>query len=388
VTTSTPRSCTSDVARFEREERITMTMKTIAAVVEEAGAPFRLEEVELDEPRPDEVVVRMVATGLCHTDLAAQAGAFPFPLPGVLGHEGAGVVEQAGEEVRGIAPGDHVLASFTSCGTCSQCNNGHPSSYALFHPLNLSGGTRDDGSPTISRGGKPIHGHFFGQSSLARHALVDERSLIKVPKAAPLAVLALLGCGIQTGAGTVLNALRPRAGAKLAVFGAGAVGCAAIMAAVLSGATRIVAVDLAAQRLELARARCYPQRRRRRGRPGRGARRARRHGLRSRGHGQHRGARPSDHAPGPGGTCALVSTNPPGATIPLDVNHMLDGRRLMGVSEGDSVPQLFVPTLVDLYEQGRLPIDRLIRRYPFKDIERAAADARAGTTVEPVLTFD
>ena len=145
-----------------------MTTRTTAAVVREAGAPFVLEAVELDEPRPNEVLVRMVATGLCHTDLSAQAGALPFPLPGVLGHEGAGVVEEVGARVSRVAPGDHVLASFSSCGVCRHCRSGHPAYCASFHALNLFGGARPDGSPTILQGGAPLHGHFFGQSSLAQ----------------------------------------------------------------------------------------------------------------------------------------------------------------------------------------------------------------------------
>jgi aryl-alcohol dehydrogenase len=366
-----------------------MTIHTTAAVVHEARAPFTLENVELDEPRPDEVRVRMVASGLCHTDLSARAGAFPFPLPGVLGHEGAGVVEHVGADVRDVAPGDHVLASFCSCGACPQCRAGHPAYCAQFHQLNLFGGTRADGSHTISRDGQPIHGHFFGQSSFARHALILERSLVKVAPDAPLTVLAPLGCGIQTGAGAVLNVLRPDPGTSLAVFGTGAVGCAAIMAAALSGVARIVAVDLVSTRLDLAR----------------------RLGatdlvdasagdaldaLRDLGGmdyaieatGSPAALAQAILSLSPLGTCAILSTYPRGTTIPLDVNHMIDGRRVMGVSEGDSDPRRFIPALVKLYEQGRLPIDALIRNYPFDQIERAAADAQAGVAIKPVLTFD
>ena len=156
--------------------------------------------------------MRLVATGLCHTDLSAQAGRLPFPLPGVLGHEGAGVVEQVGAAVTGVEVGDHVLASFSSCGECPSCLAGTARRTARqFHARNLFGGTRPDGSATIFRDGEPVHGHFFGQSSFARHALVDERGLVKVPADAPLSTLAPLGCGIQTGAGAVLNALAPRA---------------------------------------------------------------------------------------------------------------------------------------------------------------------------------
>jgi aryl-alcohol dehydrogenase len=369
-----------------------MKTRTVAAVVDHLNAPFVLQEVDLDEPRADEVLVRMVATGLCHTDLSAQVGIVPFPLPGVLGHEGAGVVESIGAGVTRVVPGDHVLASFSSCGHCIECRAGHSSLCGSFHPLNLSAGTRADGTHTIYRGAEPLSGHFFGQSSLARHAIIDERSLVKVPEHAPLQLLAPLGCGIQTGAGAVLNVLRPEPGCTLAVFGIGAVGCAAIMAAALSGAAQIVAVDVVAARLELAR---------------------------------ELGATDTIDASqedpvtallalsgGPGvdyaieasgnvavlsqamrvlaprGTCAILGTYGPGVTVPLEADYMLDGRRVIGVSEGDSDPATFIPALVRLHELGKLPLEKLIRHYPFEQIEQAAADARAGKTIKPVLLFD
>ena len=157
-----------------------MTITTEAAVVESGGAPFTLAEVELDEPRADEVLVRMTAAGLCHTDLGVASGGLPFPLPGVLGHEGAGVVERVGSAVTSVAPGDHVLLSFTSCGGCGNCRGGHPAYCATWLPDNLIGGARRDGSATITRGGEPLGGHFFGQSSFARLAVADERSVVKV----------------------------------------------------------------------------------------------------------------------------------------------------------------------------------------------------------------
>ncbi len=128
-----------------------MTITTEAAVVESGGAPFTLAEVELDEPRADEVLVRMTAAGLCHTDLGVASGGLPFPLPGVLGHEGAGVVERVGSAVTSVAPGDHVLLSFTSCGSCANCRGGHPAYCATWLPDNLIGGARRDGSATITR---------------------------------------------------------------------------------------------------------------------------------------------------------------------------------------------------------------------------------------------
>lgn len=228
-------------------------MKTTAAVVHEKGAEFVLEEVELEEPRPNEVLVRMVATGMCHTDLNVRAGVIPFPLPAVVGHEGAGIVEQVGAAVQRVRPGDHVLASFTSCGVCVNCLAGVPSNCDHFFPMNLLGGTRADGSHTIHQDGLPLNAHFFGQSSFARHALMDERSLVKVDESVPLTTLAPLGCGILTGTGTIFNVLRPLPGSTLVVLGAGAVGLSAIMAAKLSPVAHIIAVDVVTPRLETAK---------------------------------------------------------------------------------------------------------------------------------------
>jgi aryl-alcohol dehydrogenase len=366
-------------------------MKTIAAVVHEAGAPFLLEEVELDELRPDEVLVRMVATGLCHTDLSVRAGYIPFPLPGVLGHEGAGIVEEVGSAVKRVVPGDHVLASFTSCGGCPNCTGGHPAYCHSFLPMNLIGGQRADGSHTISQNGAPLNAHFFGQSSLSRHSIVDERSLVKVDPGAPLDILAPLGCGVQTGAGAVLNILKPEPGSTVVVFGAGGVGLSAVMAAALTGSVRIVSVDLVASRLALAKemgatdtidaTTTDPVE----------AIMAMTNGI---------GVPYTIETAGvvkvlsqaiqvlaPMGTCAGVGAPPAGSVVEIGPQFMLDGRRYIGTTEGDSNPG-FITTLARLYEQGKLPLHKMIKHYAFEDIEVAAADAHAGVTIKPVLRFD
>jgi aryl-alcohol dehydrogenase len=368
-----------------------MTTTTAAAVVESAGAGFSLTEVDLADPRPDEVLVRMVAAGLCHTDLGVAGGGLPFPLPGVLGHEGAGVVEAVGSAVTRVRPGDQVLLSFTSCGNCANCRDGHPAYCATWLPLNLLGGARADGSPTIGRGGEAIGGHFFGQSCFARHALVDERSLVKVPDGAPLDLLAPLGCGVLTGVGAVWNVLRPRPGATLLVTGAGAVGLSAVMASRLTPATEVIVVDRVATRLELARelgathtvdttttdlAEAVAEIT-----GGRGA-----DGLvESTGNTAVAGAAVGTLAAR--GTAALVGAPPFGSTVPLDVNFMLPGRRVVGVTLGDGETESLIPVLVELVASGRLPIDRLVRHYKFEEIQRAAADMLSGATIKPVLRF-
>ena len=364
---------------------------TTAAVIESAGADFTLSEIELSDLRPDEVRVRMVATGLCHTDLGVAHGALPFPLPGVLGHEGAGVVQEVGGAVTRVQPGDQVLLSFTSCGRCANCRDGHPAYCDTWLPANLIGGRRLDGTSPLSRGGEEIGGHFFGQSSFARHAVVDERSVTKVAADAPLDLLAPLGCGVMTGAGAVWNALNHRPGATLLVTGAGAVGLSAVMAARLTPASRIIVVDRVADRLKLA---------------------------------QDLGATDTvdttdtdlneaigDLTGGRGvdgvvettgnvgvlrssiltlaarGTAVIVGAPAFGTEVPVDVNFMLAGRRVVGLTLGDAETQTLIPTLVDQVTNGRLPIDRLITHYRFEDIQQAVGDMTSGSTIKPVLRF-
>ncbi|MET7350795.1 NAD(P)-dependent alcohol dehydrogenase [Streptomyces mirabilis] len=368
-----------------------MSTPTRAAVVESSGAPFTLVDVELDEPGSGEVLVRMVATGLCHTDLGVASGGLPFPLPGVLGHEGAGVVEAVGPDVTGVAPGDHAVLSFTSCGGCRNWRDGHPAYCATWLPLNLIGGRRADGTSTISRAGAPLGGHFFGQSSFAERALVDARSLVKVDPDVPLESVAPLGCGVQTGVGAVWNVLKPGLGDTLVVLGAGAVGLSAVMAAALTPVTRIIAVDRVAERLTLAKEL--------------GATHTIDAGeadlgevvaLLTDGHGadgvvETTGSvavlRQGADALAARGTLVVVGAPPFGTEVALDVNGLIPGKRIVGLTLGDGETQTIIPALVQLVKEGRLPLHRLISHYPFADIEQAVRDMKAGKTIKPVLTF-
>jgi aryl-alcohol dehydrogenase len=195
-----------------------------AAVVRRKGGPFAIETLRVETPRADEVLVRMVATGMCHTDIVIRDQVYPVPLPIVLGHEGAGVVESVGENVRKVAPGDHVVLSFMSCGHCARCAAGQPAYCAKGHPL-CFGGAREDGTTAMhDSDAAPVHDHFFGQSSFGTFALAHERTVVKVRKDVPLERLGPLGCGIQTGAGAVMNALKVGPGQSFAAFGAGSVG--------------------------------------------------------------------------------------------------------------------------------------------------------------------
>ncbi|MEU3488153.1 NAD(P)-dependent alcohol dehydrogenase [Streptomyces massasporeus] len=368
-----------------------MPTTTRAAVVESGGAPFTLSDVVLDAPGPHEALVRMVATGLCHTDLGVASGGLPFPLPGVLGHEGAGVVEAVGPAVTGVAPGDHVLLSFTSCGDCRNCRGGHPAYCATWLPLNLLGGGRADGSHTISRGGETLGGHFFGQSSFAELALADERSLVKVDPEVPLESIAPLGCGVQTGVGAVWNVLKPDTGSTVVVLGAGAVGLSAVMAAALTPATRIVAVDRVTERLclatELGATHTVDTSREDLAEAltgitgGQGADGV----VETTGHVGI--LRQGVDALAARGTLVVVGAPPFGTEVALDVNGLLGGKRIVGLTLGDSETRTMIPALVHLVKDGRLPLHRLIGTYPFEDIDRAVQDMRSGKTIKPVLTF-
>ncbi|MEZ3162165.1 NAD(P)-dependent alcohol dehydrogenase [Microbacterium sp. BWT-B31] len=343
------------------------------------------------DPQPHELIVRVVAAGVCGTDIHVQHGAIPFPLPGVVGHEGAGVVESVGSAVTSVAPGDKVLMTFTSCGACRNCLTAHPAYCERFLTLNLLGGRRADGSATLRRGDQELNGHFFAQSSFATHVLADERGVIRVPHDADLEMLAPLGCGIQTGAGAVFNVLRPAPGTSMVIFGAGAVGLAAVMAAALSPVADIIAVDLVAARLELAEelgATCTVDSSVqdiaevvKRVTDGRGADYA------IDATGVASVVETAASILTPLGTVVSIGAPAPGTTVAMDVNFMLNGRRYVGVTVGDSMPQVFLPALVELVRTGRMPLHKLMRTYDFTAINDAAQAMASGQVVKPVLTF-
>jgi aryl-alcohol dehydrogenase len=364
-------------------------MRIRAAISASAEAPFEIAEVELDEPRRDEVLVELRAVGVCHSDLTMKA-IWPEAIsPIVLGHEGAGVVVAVGADVADVRPGDHVVLSYRSCGSCPECASGHRPYCRDFRALNGIG-TRPDGSPTMRRNGSRLYGSFFGQSSFASHALAYESNVVLVGDEIAPAVAAPLGCGVQTGAGTVLNVLAPPPDASLAVFGAGGVGLSAVMAAFASGVGTIVAVDPVAGRRQLAvelgaTAAIDPSAGdvvdAIRGLTGAGAT----HAIDT----TAKGAviNQAIEALAPLGTLALVGLRPPDFAMNVQ-SVMSGGKTIRGVIEGDAAPHDLIPRLVELHSQGRLPLEKLIRRYDFGDIDVAFADAASGRTVKPVLEFD
>jgi aryl-alcohol dehydrogenase len=352
--------------------------KIKAAVLRNKGGPLKLESLEMEGPRDDEVLVRIVATGICYTDIDYCDDWDEADEPLVLGHEGGGVVEQVGKLVKGVRRGDHVVLSYQSCGKCGQCLRGKPTACRRFYEANF-GFKRLDGSNALWRSG--VRGHFFGQSSFATHSLATERNLVKVSKRLSLDILSPLGCGIQTGAGTVMNTLQISKGASIAIFGTGAVGLAAVMAAHIVGANPIIGVDRNPMRLKLALEL--------------GATHVidNRHTSVVTGISDSTGSgvdyvleitgnpdmlRQAIGALNPDGTVALFTGEGGPDSLP-------GGRKTVSVVEGDAVPQLFIPKLISLYQERLFPFDRLIKFYRFRDINRAIADARRGDTIKPVL---
>jgi aryl-alcohol dehydrogenase len=354
-------------------------MKVRAAVLRDPAGPFAIEEMDLADPGPGEVLVRVAGAGMCHTDLLYRRRP-RLPMPMVFGHEGSGVVEVAGPGVRHVVPGDHVVMSFDSCGRCGQCLEGEPAYCDEMMLRNLSGVRPDGSSGATDAAGLPVAIRWFGQSSFATHAVATERNIVVVDRELPLELLGPLGCGVQTGAGSVLNAMSVRPASSIAVFGAGAVGLSAVMAATIAGADEIIVADLHPARREMALEL--------------GATRA----VDGADPDVVASVGPVDYSldttgvPAvvrtaiavlrPKGTCALVGAGGGEITFRPDA---LAGRSLRYVLEGDAVPQSFIPQLIRLWQHGRFPFDKLIRTYSLDEINDAEHDSENGTTVKPVL---
>jgi aryl-alcohol dehydrogenase len=368
-----------------------MNRSATCAVVREPGGPFLLERVELSGPRPDEVVVELVASGMCHTDLLVRDSR-PDSLPAVLGHEGAGIVRETGSAVHSVRTGDKVVLSFPSCGECRRCLTGRSAYCDSIAPLKF-GCSRPDGSvATTDLDGRPVGDHFFGQSSFGTLTVASARSVVKVPDDTDLRIAGPLACGVQTGVGAVLDVLRVSPGSSIAVFGTGSVGLCAVMAAKLSGATTIVAVNRRASRLDLAArfgathlvspTETDPVEAIRDATGGRGAEFA----LETTGVPEvlTQAVRSLDSL----GTCAYVGTAPPGVTGGIVMlEAMMKGLTVRGVLQGDSTPSRMIPRLLELHRRGMLPFDQLLTHYGLEDINQAAADCSSGDVVKPVLVM-
>lgn len=365
-------------------------MKTVAAVLRSKPS-LSLEELTVGELRPDEVLVQMVGVGVCHTDLGIIAAASPDQAPIVLGHEGAGVVQRIGAAVSSVGPGDHVVLSYNFCGVCDNCNAGLPMHCREFMALNFSG-ARGDGSTPLTDQLTPVLGAFFGQSSFSTLAVATERSCVKVPSDLPLVKLGPLGCGIQTGAGAVLNTLRPAPGSSIAIFGVGSVGLAALLGAVVADCSPIIAVDVNDAALAKARQLGATHTINSKSTPPADRIRELTDGLGVRytvdciGYPPvTRAALESLQSPG---ICATVGFRGVPSEITVDQGHLLFGRSLVGVIEGDAVAATFIPRLLDLYRQGRFPFDEIIDTFAFTDINGAIDAVHRGAVTKAVLTFN
>jgi aryl-alcohol dehydrogenase/geraniol dehydrogenase (NAD+) len=382
-----PETTKPDIREQSREHMSTRSIR--AAVLRETGKPWQIEDVEIASPKDDEVMIRMVGTGMCHTDLVCRDG-FPVPMPIVLGHEGAGVVEEVGPQVTRVKPGDHVVLSFAACGSCRNCQRHQPAYCYEFLAWNFSGVRPDRGDSPLSMGGKPLSGAFFGQSSFATFAIARESNTVVIGKDLPLERMGPLGCGIQTGAGAAVNSVGVGEGDSLAVFGGGAVGLSALLGAKAVGAGCVIVVEPNAERRELAR--------------DLGAD----HVIDPNGGGDVlteikaiggvHFALDSTGIPAvigiavesllPMGTLGLIGVPPPDAMMPANLLSMLiRGVTIKYITEGDADPQTFIPRMIDWYRAGKFPFDRLIETFPFDKINEAATATESGRVIKPVLVF-
>jgi len=362
-----------------------MTKTATAAVLREPHGQFSLEEVSLDDLKPDEILVRIEASGICATDIMVQD---MLSLPAVLGHEGAGVVEQIGSEVSQIKVGARVAISYGSCNHCPNCLQQLPYVCDNSMQSNFSG-LRLDGTHTITLADEPITGAFFQQSSFATHAITLARDVVMIDQELSAQMAAPLGCGIMTGAGSILNTMKVGAKDSLVVFGAGAVGLSAIMAGRLVGASPLIAIDINAGRLELA------------------LELGATHAFNA-GDGEipervreicPRGTKFSFETSGAEqalndaiaclamtGHCGIVTAPHFGQKYPFSPSEILfRAAKLQGIFFGSSVPQDFLPQLIDFQREGKFPYERLIKTYDFADINQAFKDTESGDVIKPVL---
>jgi len=365
--------------------------EAVAAIMPGANQPFSIENVTIDAPQAGEILVDIKAVGVCHSDLVMVSGAFGTQFPAVFGHEGAGIVEAVGAGVTKVAAGDKVLLTFASCGECVRCKDDDPSYCVEFTAMNMLC-ARPDGSSRVHQHGKDLSANFFGQSSFASKAMASERNVIKLSADADLAALAPLGCGIQTGAGAVMNSLEAKAGQSLVVIGGGSVGLSAVLGGKIAGCSPVILIEPQAYRRDLAL---------------------------SLGADYAIDPMAGDvvaaiRAILPGGVDLLLDTSGHMPTVTASLGMMANKARLglvgipgsfdaalpvpmiqwittggtvRGIVEGDSNPDTFLPELIAHHAAGRLPFDKFVTTYPFDQINQAIEDAHSGKAIKVVLTF-
>ena len=362
-----------------------------AAIVRKVGGPFTIEPIDVAAPREHEVRVRMVAVGMCHTDLVARDG-FPVPLPIVLGHEGSGIVESVGSAVTKVKPGDHVVLSFNSCEACPSCNDHQPAYCFNFLANNFSGVRPADGTTALSQNGTQVSGNCFGQSSFGSYAIAHEINTVVVDKSLPLELLGPLGCGIQTGAGAVIKSLKLKKGQSLAIFGGGAVGLSALLGARAVDAGTVIIVEPNEGRRQLA------------------LELGATHAINPKetadvlatikelSGGGVNYAVDTTGIPAvmstavetmlPNGICGLIAVPPPDGTLTINLmSFLVRGAGLKYITEGDADPQTFIPEMLAYYQAGKFPFDKLIKKFPFAQINEAAHASEKGDAIKPVLVF-
>jgi alcohol dehydrogenase len=374
-------------------------MKIRGAVLQAMGAatpyaqsrPLAIEDVDLAPPGPGEVLVKIAAAGLCHSDLSVINGDRPRPTPMLLGHEASGIVEEPGAGVTDLAKGDHVVMVFVpSCGHCLPCAEGRP---ALCEPgaAANTAGTLLSGARRLSRNGQPIH-HHMGCSAFAEYATVSRRSLVKIDPALPLDEAALFGCAVLTGVGAVVNTAKVAAGQTVAVIGLGGVGLAALIGALSAGASRVVAIDLADDKLTLAKSlgatdtfnarsdTCVDEIK---AATGGGV------DFAFELAGSVKAMELAYKITRRGGTTVTAGLPPPTHMLPIpQVNLVAEERTIKGSYIGTCVPVRDLPRYVALYRQGRLPVDRLLTgRLKLDEINLGFDRLREGKAVRQVVVF-
>lgn len=382
---------TSNYNEVENVNKEGFSMKIKAAVVPEVGAQFEIRDnIDLHEVGPTDLQIHMVASGICHSDEAIRKGDASLGYPVILGHEGAGIVEKVGSEVKNFEVGDHVILSFYSDGTCDNCLKGMPTKCRSYAQYNLSG-VRADGEDHFQENGQHIS-DMFNQSSFTTTTVVDQRNAVKIDKSFDLRKVGPLGCGYVTGSGTVLNTLKPKPGDTIAVFGTGAVGLAAMMAGRISGCIKVIAVDIVPERLELAKEL--------------GAT----HTINSKqedavakikeltgGYGVDWTVdttglpaviKNAISALAQGGTCAAIAVTPHLIELSTWNDLCVDDKKVVGVNMGDSIPQIDIPRLLEFYKLGWFDFDKTEKFYDFEEINQANADSVSGKTIKPVLIID
>lgn len=368
-------------------------MEITAAVAHKPQGEFTLETLNLDGPAAGEILVEIKSVGLCHTDLAAREGVIPFPMPAVLGHEGAGTVVEVGAGVSKVAPGDKVSLTFNSCGQCPNCTNRLQAYCYQFMPLNYAGVRTTDGSSPLSNADGNVGSCFFGQSSFASHAVAGERNVVKLADDAPLDLVGPLGCGVQTGAGAVMNVLNPDAGTSLLVMGGGSVGLSGVLGGVVQGCSTIIVLEPHESRrrlaLELGATHALD--------PAAGDLAEQVRAIVPEGAqyvfdttGIPAVIESSLNAMAPHAKLGLVGvpTDPTAAVTLSLMQAMIVGVTIYGIIEGDAVPDEFIPKLAELHKAGRFPFDKMITKFPFDQINEAVEAQHRGEAVKVVLVRD